>query len=183
MAIGTQEFAAVRMAIRQATEVDAKKLSIYFSQIAMEPGNNTGVRDGIFPLTVSGQRKMIQRYKEQENSVLIIAEADGKILGVAGLEGGNTLFNRHSTLLHLNVRRGYRGAGIGSALLDVALDWARRQPMIRRVELEVLARNTGAIRLYERMGFVNEGYRHLAYQLPEEGDNVYVDSLEMAYYL
>jgi RimJ/RimL family protein N-acetyltransferase len=68
--------------------------------------------------------------------------------------------------------------GIGSALIDQALQWAREHPTLRRIHLYVLTRNLGAIRLYQRHGFQVEGYMHDAYYLVEEG--VYVDSLIMA---
>ncbi len=183
MAAGTQEMTRVNMVVRPAEEADARRLCVYFSQIAMEPGNNTGVRPGMFPLTVRGQRELIRRYAEQANSALFLAELDGKIVGVVGLEGGSTPYDWHKAVLHINVRRGYRGFGIGSTLIHKAMDWARSQPTLRRVELEVLERNTGAIRLYERMGFITEGRRHLSYVLSDEGHDELVDSRIMAYYL
>lgn len=52
----------------------------------------------------------------------------------------------------LAVRAAARGQGIGSALLDDAEQWARRQQR-SRLALHVLVSNTGARRLYERVGF------------------------------
>jgi ribosomal protein S18 acetylase RimI-like enzyme len=56
----------------------------------------------------------------------------------------------------LAVDSGWRGQGVGRALLDAACDLAARQGA-RRVTLRVLASNLPARRLYESAGFAVEG--------------------------
>ena len=46
-----------------------------------------------------------------------------------------------------------RGHGYGRAMLEAALETAFADPAIDEVSLGVYARNTGATRLYERLGF------------------------------
>lgn len=65
--------------------------------------------------------------------------------------------------LGMNVAPGHRGAGIGAALLASALEWARRAGC-HKVELEHWPWNHAARRLYERFGFVEEGYRRRQYR-------------------
>jgi GNAT superfamily N-acetyltransferase len=48
-----------------------------------------------------------------------------------------------------------RGQGLGEAILDRALGWFREQGL-SRVELQVLAGNTGARVFYRRLGWVEE---------------------------
>ena len=50
--------------------------------------------------------------------------------------------------------------GIGSKLVRTLLDQADNSIGLRRVELTVLAENTGAIALYETLGFRREGVFH-----------------------
>jgi len=71
----------------------------------------------------------------------------------------------------------WRGVGLGRALLEASLVWARANPAVRRVELGVLETNPGAIALYESLGFVAEG-RARARFLQEDGS--LVDDLSMA---
>jgi len=52
----------------------------------------------------------------------------------------------------LAVARDVRGQGIGSALLDAVERWAVEN-RYRRLSLDVVDTNAGAIRLYERFGF------------------------------
>lgn len=53
---------------------------------------------------------------------------------------------------------GYRGQGLGRRLLDGVIDWARSRGA-HKIDLEVWPHNAAAIALYERAGFVREGYR------------------------
>ncbi|MEI9886764.1 MAG: GNAT family N-acetyltransferase [Rhizomicrobium sp.] len=53
------------------------------------------------------------------------------------------------------VRPGHRGKGIGDALMKAALEEATKS--VEHVTLTVTAANAGAIRLYERNGFMTVG--------------------------
>lgn len=53
---------------------------------------------------------------------------------------------------NLGITPRHRGLGLGSVLVHRALD-GFRQSGLRRAYLEVTAQNTGAIRLYQRLGF------------------------------
>jgi ribosomal protein S18 acetylase RimI-like enzyme len=58
----------------------------------------------------------------------------------------------YGAIQNLGITPEHRGHGLGSCLLHRALD-GFRQVGLARAYLEVTARNTGAIRLYERFGF------------------------------
>ena len=69
----------------------------------------------------------------------------GTIQGVAERDGLGTIQN-------VGVTPEHRGLGLGTVLVIQALEGFRRAGL-QRVRLEVTAENTGAIRLYRRMGF------------------------------
>jgi RimJ/RimL family protein N-acetyltransferase len=73
-----------------------------------------------------------------------------------GLEGF-----KHTGKLGMGLLPDVRGQGVGARLAQTAIDAARKKG-VERVELEVFASNTRAIRLYERLGFVHEGVRRRA---------------------
>jgi RimJ/RimL family protein N-acetyltransferase len=50
-----------------------------------------------------------------------------------------------------------RGQGIGSEVMTLALEYARDTLHLRRLYLLVLAENSAAIRIYEKVGFEKEG--------------------------
>jgi putative acetyltransferase len=78
--------------------------------------------------------------------------------------------------LGLMVDAGYRRRGIGRALLEEAVQWARESG-VQKLELHVFPWNEPAIRLYEQFGFRREGLRVAHYR--RDGD--LVDVILMAY--
>jgi ribosomal protein S18 acetylase RimI-like enzyme len=68
----------------------------------------------------------------------------------------------HVGILGMGVLANYRRRGLGRRLMQRCLDHA---PLagFERVGLEVFARNTGAIALYESLGFQHEGRRRHAF--------------------
>jgi putative acetyltransferase len=96
-----------------------------------------------------------------ENEHYMVAQKAGQVVGLAGLTVGiNRL--RHSGYLFVYVASKNQGQGIGSRLLQTLLDLADNWLLLQRVELTVLTENEAARRLYERLGFVVEGYRKLS---------------------
>ncbi len=64
---------------------------------------------------------------------------------------------RHAASLGMAVRDDWQGRGIGSALMQAAVDMADKWLNILRLELEVYTDNEPAVRLYKKFGFVVEG--------------------------
>jgi len=81
----------------------------------------------------------------------------------------------HCGRLGMGVRRDSRGRGIGRGLIERTISRAREKGL-ERIELEVLASNTPAIRLYETVGFVVEGVKKQARKI----DGAYDDLIQMA---
>jgi RimJ/RimL family protein N-acetyltransferase len=109
--------------------------------------------------------------------LFLIAESNGDRVGEVNLRRGSRAAFQHSATLGIAVARPWRGKGVGAALLEKAMDWARGDGGLRRIELNVFATNPVAIRLYERFGFVEEGRRKDAVRV----GNGFVDDLVMAY--
>lgn len=95
------------------------------------------------------------------NEHYLVAEVAGQVVGIVGLEVGSGRL-RHSGYLFIYVDRHQQGQGIGTRLLQAALDLADQWLLLRRVELTVLTENDGAKRLYERAGFVVEGCKKMS---------------------
>jgi RimJ/RimL family protein N-acetyltransferase len=56
------------------------------------------------------------------------------------------------------VAAGWRGRGVGAALVAAAIDWARARDL-HKLTLGVFPHNQAAIALYRKAGFVEEGRR------------------------
>ncbi len=90
------------------------------------------------------------------NAVAVVAEEDGRAVGLCEIERirpGTEL--EHSGVLGIAVRKGYRGRGIGEAMIKRAIELSKGKFEI--LKLEVFSVNTGAINLYKRVGFVEYG--------------------------
>jgi RimJ/RimL family protein N-acetyltransferase len=131
-------------------------------------------------ISTGAERRLIKRIVTSENELAIVALHDGDI--IASLE---TLTDRrgrlkHSTLLGVSVAHGFRGLGLGHAMLLCCLEWAKGHPYIERVELHVHGDNDKAIKLYKVLGFVEEGRKKDAIR---RGPQDYVDDILMCAYL
>jgi putative acetyltransferase len=101
------------------------------------------------------------------NECRLVALAHEKIVGGLGLHvAGFSLRRSHVRGLGLFVAKEWQGRGVGRRLLEAALDWADNWAHVLRIELHVHADNERARKLYESMGFVEEG-RHRGYALKD----------------
>jgi len=76
------------------------------------------------------------------------------------------------------VHPGFQGRGVGAALFEALFAAAAElSPAIERVELMCREGNAGALRLYQRLGFVVEGRFPRRVRL---GDGTIEDDLAMA---
>ncbi|HWP79383.1 MAG TPA: GNAT family N-acetyltransferase [Candidatus Acidoferrum sp.] len=113
-----------------------------------------------------------------DNDFQFVAEAQGKVIGMAGISVFSGARLRHCGGFGIMVHRQWQNKGVGTALMKAILDMADNWLMLERVELGVFADNTGAIRLYERMGFVVEGKkRHAAIKNGEYADEIIMSRL------
>lgn len=90
--------------------------------------------------------------------VFLVAEVDGVMVGSLSMHPRVGIAG-----LGMQVADGHRGQGIGAALVAAGLEWARSAG-VHKVELEHWPWNHRARALYERFGFVEEGYRRRQYR-------------------
>ena len=91
-------------------------------------------------------------------AAFFVAEVDGAVVGSLAMH--NPIGVAH---LGMNVAAGHRGRGIGAALVEAAIAWAR-DAGAHKIDLEHWPWNARARRLYERHGFAEEGYRRRQYR-------------------
>ncbi|MGK9165426.1 GNAT family N-acetyltransferase [Inquilinus limosus] len=89
--------------------------------------------------------------------VLVAVDEDGRVAGYASFGDWRAWDGYRHTVEHsVYVRRDRRGGGIGAALMLALIDRARalgKHVMVAGIE----ARNTGSIRLHEKLGFEHAG--------------------------
>ncbi|MGW5052141.1 GNAT family N-acetyltransferase [Actinokineospora sp. NPDC004072] len=90
------------------------------------------------------------------NQVLVVAEADGAVVGTLQLTitpGLSRLAARRATIEGVRVRADQRGAGLGQRLIEWAVEHARERGA-DLVQLTTDRARPDAHRFYERLGFV-----------------------------
>ena len=87
---------------------------------------------------------------------------DGTFVAVAGAEVLGSLHVQPSSHgygeVGMAIAREWRGRGVGSALMEAAIEWSRERGL-HKLSLGVWPHNAAAIALYRKYGFVEEGRR------------------------
>ncbi|WP_342746169.1 GNAT family protein [Paenibacillus donghaensis] len=144
-----------KVVIRELTVEDAPKLTALREQLdretsfmLMEPGERQ--------VTLKQVEDMLDSYDGSDNSLMIGAEAEGRLTGYLSVQGGKARRNRHSAHIVVGILQEAQGIGIGSAFFERMDTWAVAQGIVR-LELTVMAHNERALRLYQKSGFEIEG--------------------------
>jgi GNAT superfamily N-acetyltransferase len=118
------------------------------------------------PELIEGDRRALAEWFDspKADEGIYIAELDGTAAGCAYLVTLVDYFNQrpHAHLSVLAVAKEAEGKGVGSALLDHCVTWAREHNS-DRLTLSALVTNSRARALYERKGF---GGEYIRYVLP-----------------
>jgi putative acetyltransferase len=105
------------------------------------------------PVDVERRRRRMAEDVAGEDAVILVAEAGGQLVGELGLH----LARYGVAELGMAVAAGWRGRGVGTALLAEAVERARKAGA-HKLALQVWPHNAAALALYERFGFRREGY-------------------------
>ena len=93
-----------------------------------------------------------------EGLYMLVACVDDEIVGQIGLHTSpNRPRRRHVGQIGMAVRDDWQGKGVGTALMQAAIDLADRWLNLSRLELDVYTDNEPAIKLYRKFGFTSEG--------------------------
>lgn len=164
------------IAIRAARPEDAATLVALGATVGRESGAWLLSTDGW--RSVGEERRYLRALKRHPDAAVFVAEDDGAIVGRLSVARDPHTASRHVADLGLMVAASHRRRGIGHALLEQAVAWAR-DAGVRKLELHVFPWNEPALKLYEQFGFEREGVRKEHYRRGGE----YVDAILMAYTL
>jgi len=166
----------VNYRIRPGEPGDAEQLTRLADAVSAEPEG--------WLISIAGEwrsagdeRRYLKALRRYPHAAVFVAEADdGSVVGRLSVGRDPHPASAHVADVGLMVAAGARRQGVGSALLQAAVDWARVAG-VRKLELHVFPWNDAAIKLYESFGFEREGYRKAHYRRGGE----YVDAILMAY--
>ncbi len=110
-----------------------------------------------YPYDEEGERELIKKYNESPNSILLVAEADGQLIGMIDLTGHERKIMAHTAMIGMSIEEGWRNKGVGTYLIKGVLDWAKSSSELEVIWLDVYANNELGLGLYKKMGFKISG--------------------------
>lgn len=164
----------VDMIPRAAVPGDAPRLRDFFAALHEERCPFFLAREA--PPTLREAEEMIHSYAETPRSVLLLADVPESVVGCAQFSPHGHPQQSHWGHLAVSVLAPWRRRGVGRALLEALLEWAKGVDGLRRLSLEVFATNAPALRLYESLGFAVDGRKREGVRV----DGAYVDLLLMS---
>lgn len=160
--------------IREAMPGDAPELVALARAVASEPEGWLLSADEW--RGAAAERRYLRSVRRSRHAAVFVAEAREVLVGRLSVARDPHPASAHVADLGLMVAASHRRQGIGHALLERTVEWARANG-VAKLELHVFPHNEAAIALYEQFGFVREGYRHRHYRRGGE----YVDAILMAF--
>lgn len=102
--------------------------------------------------TLEDEIDWIKEHLESDNSLLIMAELDGKYVGDGSFEGTTLSRQKHRVSLGIYLLKEYTNMGIGTLLMEALIEEARKTD-IEQIELICINDNHIAMHVYEKLGF------------------------------
>ena len=160
--------------VREAEPADATALVELARAVGSEPeGWLLGSEEW---RSVAAERRYLRAVRRSRHAAVFVAETPEALVGRLSVSRDPHPASSHVADLGLMVSAGHRRLGIGRALLERTVEWARANG-VAKLELHVFPHNEAAIALYDAFGFEREGYRRRHYRRKGE----YVDAVLMAF--
>jgi len=144
------------VSIRRAVPADAGALVRLAREVGAEPEGwliSSGKER-----SPGDERRFLRAVRHSRDAAVFVAETADGIVGRLSVARDPHPASPHVADLGLMVAKRHRRLGVGRALMEQAVDWARAAG-VTKLELHVFPHNLAALRLYESMGFEREGYR------------------------
>lgn len=160
--------------IRKAVKDDASNMIEYINTIAGESAFLT-FGPGEFEITIEKEESIIESLNAGDNSIMLVAIVDNKIVGNLLFCGGKRSRTRHTGEFGVSVLKEYWGNGIGRELISYLIAWAKESNVVTKINLRARSDNKRAIELYKELGFKEDGIITRDFYI----DGKYYDSLMM----
>lgn len=130
-----------------------------------------------FSISLENEKLWIRSFLENNNSLLLIAKKGNKIIGNIDLTGNQKRVLKHTAVIGMGILKEYRNKGLGTALLRKGIEWAKQNPVLEILWLQVYANNVAGVTLYKNAGFGVNGIQKKFFKIKE---NIYFDNVIMS---
>ena len=152
--------------IEELTHRRFSTFTSYFNRHLSENGQNGWVfqplsrRQSVFDQAIQERFKegIGKEFGELGWRKLWVARLENnQVIGHIDIRHPNHVNAFHRVMLGMGVDSTYRKQGVGQHLLSFVIAYCQQHPQIKWIDLEVMAHNTPAIRLYHKLGFTDMG--------------------------
>ena len=166
------------LVLREANINDAEGILKYLNVVGGE-SDNLLFEENEFQLTVEQEKGYIETMRENDNALMVIGVINGEIISIAQVAAPPRKRIVHNGELAISVKKEYWSMGIGTEIMKLLIDFAKKTGVIKNISLGVKSDNEKAIKLYEKMGFEKVGAHKNFFNI----NGVYYDEILMDLYL
>ncbi len=141
--------------IRKATLEDVSAISLLYREQFREMAKLMPdfIKEG------DQSTEFIENIISGEECDILVYEDNGNVVGFILLQAKTRpdfpfmIQGKYCYIMDVIVTKAHRNKGFGTALMNSAKDWAKEQNC-SFINLDVLVNNSGAIKVYEKLGFI-----------------------------
>jgi len=163
--------------IREATVRDAEEL-IAAAKCYLRTSDYLLSYEEEFNPTKKEETEWIKSH-DNANSLILVAIYDKKIIATLNVIAFTYRKLNHVATLGIGMLPEWRGVGLGYAMMDSIIQWAKTKTGLKAITLEVFSENKAAIGLYEKCGFVKDGEKENYFM--DKNGNYYNNTLMTLY--
>ena len=108
-------------------------------------------------ITLKQEEEWINSFIQKENSLLLVATFEDKIIGNLDITGNSRIIMQHTGVIGMGMLSEWRNSGLGTALMQAAIGWSKENPILELLWLQVYTENVLGLNLYRKMNFTGNG--------------------------
>ncbi|MCW4467737.1 GNAT family N-acetyltransferase [Flavobacterium sp. MFBS3-15] len=163
--------------VREATEEDALAL-IELKKSYIKDTRSIPLYEFEYRNDIAMEKDLIKRFRNEENSLLLVAEHGNQLIGNIDLSGNQRKKLFHTGMIGMGIAHEWQNRKIGRFLIETLMSWAQESSPLKIIWLEVYSTNTGGRKLYSNLGFRECGIIENFF-----GDDSPADKITMVKYL
>ncbi|MCR1899921.1 GNAT family N-acetyltransferase [Irregularibacter muris] len=145
-----------KLIIRKPVVQDAERMIEYLNAVGGESDNLLFGKDE-FHLSLEQEREYIKNLYSNPHTLMLLGIIEDKIVSIVQISSSSRKRIAHNSEIAISVKKEYWRRGIGSAMMEELIRFAREHSTIKTISLGVRAGNQNAIKLYEKFGFEQVG--------------------------
>lgn len=142
--------------IREAERDDAEQMINFYNFVGGETDFLSFGKDD-FKKNPAEYENYIEDIKKEQNLIILLAIAEGEIIGIATINSNQKARIRHVGVLGIVIEKRYWGLGLGRKLMNLLINWAKTNNITKKILLLTNENNIAAQELYKKIGFIEEG--------------------------